>query len=284
MRKSVYVFLAILIAGFVAITLWKSQPASVGANETETMTMAEKERIQRFWATYRTATELRLTGRLEEAAETYREALALNDRHEDAWYYLGNMHLELGERAGALRAWERLRSLNPHSARAHAQLGDLHLCNPADTYFDVDSAETAFMRALSINKEESGPVLRLGQVALLRGDLDRAQYYFDAVIGSNFKNVEAYVLNSYVAWKRGDHGRAARLLAQAREHTEPAAPPEGVLGEGDTRPGTALQVSAHSKCRAFAPFVDAFVQTPATATDQPYRNLEHFLAQTRKGM
>ena len=284
MKRPLLLFAAAVLIVFVAITVWKARPAPVERAEgADAQTTAEQEDIRQFWTLYRQATQHRMAGRLGEAASTYQKALALNDRHEDALYYLGNMHLEQGHFAEARATWERLARLNPNSARAHAQLGDLFLCRSQDTLFDLDAAEAAFTRALAINSEETGPLLRLGQTALVRGDREKAQYYFNAVIGSNYKSIEAHVLKGYLAWKQGHAAQAATLLGQAATHARPEAPPQGVLGEGDTKPGTTPMMAGASSCMLFAPFIDAVADTQADAppADSLYPALDALLGQIR---
>lgn len=259
-KKNLFLFAAVVLIVFAAITLLKSRSASTDRRDGAIdQTSSEQEEARQFWALYRQATAHRVAGRFDDAASAYRKALALNDRHEDALYYLGNMHLERGAFAEARTAWQRLTRLNPNSARAHAQLGDLAFCRYRDDGFDLDAAEAAFTRALEINSEETGPLLRLGQVALVRGDRTQAQYYFGAVIGSNYKSVEAYLLNGYLAWTQGDATEAAGHLAQAGRAARSEAPPQGVLGEGDTKPGAALMPSDVAGCRLFVPFIEAAV-------------------------
>ena len=282
MKKPVLIFGAVLLVFLAAITLLKSRPAPVDpSGDADAHTVAEKGEIHRFWALYRQATDHRTAGRLEDAAEAYRKALALNDRHEDALYYLGNMHLELEEFAEAQEAWERLAYLNPNSARAHARLGDLYLCSEQGTLFDLEAAKAAFTRAMDINKEETGPLLRLGQIALIQGNLPEAQSYFDAVTGSNFKSVEAYFLKGYIAWKQGAARRAEALFAEAVRQAQPNEPPQGVLGEGDTK--TNLMASGASSCQAFLPYLDDLARVQETlhalAINQRYQELDRFLEQ-----
>ena len=84
---------------------------------------AEKARVLAFWKTYEEATDLRLAGRLAEAASAYERALELEPRHEDALYYLGHCSRELGEFQAARDAYARLIEVNPHSSRGHLALG-----------------------------------------------------------------------------------------------------------------------------------------------------------------
>lgn len=201
---------------------------------------AQREQVQRFWELYRRATAHRVAGRLEEAVGPYREALALNPAHEDALYYLGNTLFELGWPAEAEGAWRRLAEAAPHSARAHAQLGTLYSCPAYPPFMDLAGAAREFQQALAINQEETGPLVRLGQIALLRGAHEDAWRYLDAVTRSHERSVEAHFLKGYVAWQRGDRAEARRLFSAAVRATQARSEPAGVPGEGDTRSGRPL--------------------------------------------
>lgn len=108
MRKTLIAVLILLLALFTIVTLLKRRPAEViSENGGDIKTVAEKQRIQHFWEVYRKATEFRITGVLDSAAAKYRKAIELNNRHEDALYYLGNMYFELGEFDAAEQIWKR---------------------------------------------------------------------------------------------------------------------------------------------------------------------------------
>jgi tetratricopeptide (TPR) repeat protein len=252
MKKAFYTFLSILVLLFVVFTLRKIQPSDEdikkGAKEK---TFFEKERIQQFWTIYRRATDHRIAGRLKSAAGDYREALNLNDKHEDALYYLGNVYLALGEFTSAEKTWKHLVYLNPNSARAHFQLGDLYLRFDQKQFFDIDAAEAEFQRTLEINKEETAPLLRVGQVALIEGRLSDAQKFFDAVIGSNYRSVEAHFLNGFIAWQKGDREKASTFFGKAVQSSRPFESVLGIPGEGDTRrEGDSLWISRQSDQQA----------------------------------
>jgi tetratricopeptide (TPR) repeat protein len=244
MQKKHLITGALILALFAAITLLKpnsDQNSSLVQNSEKTA--AEKEKIRRFWKIYRQATSHRLAGEIEQAASAYEKAIALNENHEDALYYFGNVSLELGQYEKAEQAWQRLVEINPQSARAYQQLGNLYLNPDNASLFDIKKAEEAFQQAHRINREETGPVLRLGEVALIKHDFEQADEYFDAVLGANSKSVEANFLKGYIAWKRENTSRARFLYQRAITSARPENPVKGILGEGDTKPGESKTVS-----------------------------------------
>jgi len=287
MKKNVYLSLSALLVLLAAITILKLRSSQDNSeNSLNAKTPAEKERITRFWEIYREATDQRLVGKTKEAAEGYRNALALNDKHEDALYYLGNLCVELADYKTAEEAWRRLAHVNPHSARAHLQLGDLYLNFEQKEFFSLDKAEEEFQNALKINQEETGPVLRLGHIALIRGDLPKAQHYFDAVIATNFKSVEAHFLNGYISWKTGNPAQAKKMFSAAVKHSAAEKPVQSVLSEGDTKSGRAHTLPETSKRRTlFQPFIGDLAGLEESSLPQQmqarYRKLAALLQQMK---
>ena len=195
----------------------------------------KKEKIRNFWEHYWQATKHRIAGNLELAIAEYKNALEINGQHEDALHHLGNMYLEMGEYQAAERTWLRLLEKNPNSGRAHIQLGNLYLNYPRKEFFDIEKATAEFRVAFEINKEETAPILYLGQIFLIKGALENAQSYFSDVVGSNYKSVEAHFLNGYIFWKRGELELALNSLNKAVEYAKPEKKVNGVSAEGDTK-------------------------------------------------
>ncbi len=237
MKKIALTIVFIFAAVFVYITVTKDKHSVDDIKEAASSTTAiEKERIIKFWEIYRKATDYRLNDEWQLAAENYRKALKLNDRHEDGLYYLGNMYLELSEYKEAEKCWEKLVEINPRNSRGFRQLANIYLIS--DELFDIGKAETACREALKLNKEETGPMLSLGEVMLIKGRMDEAAADFSSVTGSNFKSIEAYFLGGYVAWRKGRILEARELFGQAVKYSQPHDHKAAkVIGEGDTKPG-----------------------------------------------
>ncbi len=284
MKKTLLVA-ALVVAALAAVLLTTSRNVEPPASEAASAAGTDRGDVRRFWTVYRRATAHRMAGRYAEAAAAYDSALVLNEGHEDARYYLGTTLAETGRFAEAREAWRRMAARNPHSARAFAQLGRLSLCLPDAPVFDPEAAGEAFARAMAINPEETGPPLRLAEIALLRNDDAAAERYLDAVLGSHKRSVEALVLTGYLAWKRGRTDEAVAALTRATESARPPEAPGGVLGEGDTRPGAPPNLSSHVSCPAFQPLLDAAGRLPAApdaaATDAFFTRIDGLFARLR---
>lgn len=289
MKKIVTIAGLAVVILFAAITWSKKQPGEVElTDDVSSMTIAEKNKTQRFWEIYRKAGKQRLAGMLGEAYESYRRALELNPDHENALYYFGSIAFALDKFREAEKVWKRLLRVNPTNARAHYQLGDLYLNFELEDFFDIEKAEAQYRSALKINKEESRPHLRLGHVALINGNLQLAGQHFDAVMGSNFKSVEAYFLRGYVAWEKGDSEKALSMLLNARKHSKPLQPIQGVRGEGDTKPGGLFEQLESSRRKSmFYPYFAEISELDESkisnrVMDRKYRKLSAFLNRIRK--
>ncbi len=247
MRRQLGLGIAAVAVAFLVITFVKGRPASDVASSRQ-VSVTGRDTIVQFWERYRSATDHRLAGRTQQAIDAYEHALALNEGHEDALYYIGNMYRDAGRTADARDAWGRLVAVNPQSARAHAELADLHFCFPQDPQFDLQRAEAELRLALVINKEETGPLFRLGQLALVKGEFENARAYFDQVIASNHTSVPAHVLRGYIAWNDRKIDEALAFFGRAVHLDRPQAPIGGVPGEGDTKTGSAPLVAEQQDC------------------------------------
>jgi len=193
-----------------------------------------REAVRAFWEKLHAATGARMRRDCAAAAALYEEALALDPRHEDALYYLGQCRRELADPVAARTAFERLVDANPASVRGHLALGALLASPDPAEPMDLAAAEAHLRRAHAINGEETGPVLRLGEVLLVSGRAGEAHEWFEAALRTNPKSVEAAFLAGFVAWDAGS-GDIARLARRVLEAATIDAPVEGVLSEGDRR-------------------------------------------------
>jgi tetratricopeptide (TPR) repeat protein len=258
----------------VAITLLRQSPE----HKTPVTAMSEdrKTRIDQFWTAYRRASDFRLAGDLENAVDAYRQALALNDRHEDALYYLGNTLFQLDRYDEALASFRRLIEVNPLSARAHFQTGAILTLAEPDAPFNLDAAKEEFQRAFEINREESEPLVRLGEVELARGAYDRAETLLTDAARLNTRTVTALYLLGYLRWRAGDRNGATDFLATARARSREDRPVHGVAGEGDTRDRRRQEEGRQS---LFMPHVTSATDDLEQSSDDVYTRFDRFREQ-----
>ncbi len=193
----------------------------------------ERERVLAFWEKHRAGVKvLKIEGDVERASELFRQALEYDPSHEDALYYLGNCLLAMGRTQEGLAQLKKLQEINPLSLRAFKQWGAWRALT-ARSPEDLAAAERSLERALEINKEETGALLVLGEMALMRGDSEEADQRFEWACRTNPQAVGGFYLRGYLAWKRGDGEAVTKHLDAARAARGPEWKPEGSVAEGD---------------------------------------------------
>jgi tetratricopeptide (TPR) repeat protein len=198
-------------------------------------TLTDRQRTLEFWNLQRAAmSAMKIERNNRKAIGWFRDALALNPGHEDSRYYLGHCLASEGDTEGALIQLAELQRINPSSHRAWQQWGILRATfsrGPAD----LAAAETALERAHRLNPEETGALLALGEVALLRGDAKSADDRLAAATRTNPKAAGGFFLRGYLAWKRGDAVGARAFLGQTRQSFGKDWQPKGATSEGDVQ-------------------------------------------------
>jgi len=216
---------------------------------------ADRQSVVRFWELFNEATTTRMRGDCRAAIGLYEQALAVDARHEDSLYYVGQCRQTLGDYPGARDAFEKLVAINAHSARGHLALGALLASPEKEAPIDLALAEREFRRAHEINGEETGAMLRLGEIALVRGDAPQARDWLESALRTNPKSVEAAFLLGYMRWRARDVPGAQAYYTRAVKAAATDAPIQGVLSEGDRK--------------APAPVTGGAAAAPASAPGEP---------------
>ncbi|HTL59895.1 MAG TPA: FG-GAP-like repeat-containing protein, partial [Candidatus Limnocylindrales bacterium] len=209
-------------------------PKLIGST-TPQDSVEEKARVLEFWRILREAMNaMKIVKDNAKAIPLFRAALVLDAKHEDARYYLGQCLAAEGDVEGALAQFEELTRINPHSHRGFQQWGVVRACNTRGDA-DLAAAEKSLEHAHNLNPEETGALLVLGEVSLMRGDLPKAQQRLQAVSQTNTKAVGAFFLRGYLAWRSGESSQARTMLASARLALGKDWQPKGATAEGDVR-------------------------------------------------
>lgn len=236
-----------------------------------------------FWESYRTAQKRRVKEEWQEAAEAYEKALKIKPNHEDSWFNLGNMYLELNQGKKSEVCWRKIVEQNPNSARAHMQLGRLYLSYERSESFDLEKAELEFSIASNVNKVITGPLMQLGYVALIKGEKDQANSYLKSVTVTDTKSVEPHFLLGYVAWKNGATSTAQKHFGEAISLAVANQQVEGPLSEGDTKDGKSLLRSINQSIfyEFFQDLSDISEDKLSIQINNRYKNLEIKLNEIR---
>ncbi len=234
-----------------------------------------RERTLEFWKTQRAAMDaLKRDGDVERASALLARALELDPEHADSRYYLANLLWAEGERERALVELDFLRDRDPLSHRAFKQWGVLRAMS-AGTAADLDRAAEALERAVEINSEETGGLLALGEVSILRGRFAEARRQLEWACETNPRAVGGFFLRAYLAHRDGDRAQSVALLGAAQTARGPEWKPEGAVAEGDVRQRMHVENSPLAR-----------FWTGWDGDDQPaeaFRSLEAFLASTPAG-
>lgn len=229
----------------------------------------ERERQIAFWDRYRAGMQaVKVEQNCTKAIALFREALTYDAAHEDGRYYLGNCLAAQGDIAAALAQYEQITRDNPQSHRGFARWGTLRAIT-AQSAADLGSAEHALDQAYRLNPEETGALLALGEVALMRGRRAVAQQRLASVCQTNPRATGGLFLLGYLRWKHGDAAGARDLLQEARKSRGPEWKPKGATAEGDV-----LQ-KAHTETTPLSRFWESW--DGALTPEHAYARLEAYL-------
>jgi tetratricopeptide (TPR) repeat protein len=223
-------------------------PRSADRTNAHKPSPPDRARLVEFWKNQRAAMNaMKVERDFAAAIRLFQEALALDPAHEDSRYYLAHCLAAVGDADGATAQLEELQRLNPQSHRAFQQWGCLRAAF-ARSDSDLAAAERALQRACALNPEETGALLVLGEIALLRGRLDECEQRLSAACRSNPKAVGGFFLRGYLAWKRGDAAQAEQLLRETRQALGKDWQPKGATSEGDVRRKQYVETSPLAPC------------------------------------
>ena len=235
----------LVFAGVVARRALTSETPESTESRDEAV---EKERIRQFWTLHREASDLRTAGDYEGAIARYVAALAIDPEHEDALYYVSNAYLELRRLRDAEATLNRLVRAHPTSSRGHSRLGDVHLCFANEELFDLPAAEAAFRSARRVNREETGPMLRLAELLVIDDRLAEAKELLEAITRTNFESIEGHYLLGFVHWRTGAIAEAGAAYDHAMTLVHAKEPSTKVIGEGDRKDGAAIRPGEQLTC------------------------------------
>lgn len=242
------------------------------ASTTQTSAASRQQQIT-FWRTQRAAMDaMKTENDRPKAIGLFREALAIDPHHEDSLYYLGLCLAETGDTEAALAELNKLRTFNPSGHRAWQQWGIIR-ASTSRRAADLEAASAALQRAHALNPEETGALLALGEVLLMRGDVANAEQHLARGCMTNPRAINGQFLRAYIAWKRNDFANAKSLLEKARVALGPDWQPKGTTAEGD------VKRKQHVDATPLAQFSDnwngvcdpatAFVSVDAFLSDSP---------------
>jgi tetratricopeptide (TPR) repeat protein len=142
MKRVQRLSILLIILLFILTALWKFSDQN---DHGELQERDDRTELRLFWEHHNHATDFLNSSVYDSAAFYYEKALAINSEHEGVLYYLGSSRLFLREYVEAREHWDKLAEINPLSARARLQLGNLYFCMAPDNHlFEPATAESLF--------------------------------------------------------------------------------------------------------------------------------------------
>lgn len=116
-------------------------------------------------------------GRLDEAIVTIRQALRYQPESDHAYYNLGNVLYRGGDKEEAIQAYERALALNPRHSQAWNNLAAVYITEKM-----YDEALEALRRTLELDPENISALRNVGLIRYNTGSPDRARTMFERVL------------------------------------------------------------------------------------------------------
>lgn len=208
------------------------------------------------------AAAYRATGRLHEARIVLEEALQIDRRFAIGHNNLGNVLLDLGDREGAKRAYERAVVVQANYAEPVAGLARI-----AEEEHRLDDARRLAERALSLQAGNASAVMTRSRAVYRLGDATRAAADLQALLRSpalsatNRVVSEGYLGEALDKLGRYDDAFAAFSRANQQQYAQNAA----TLAQ-DQGP---LSLQAVERLTAFVESVDLSTWRPAPPSSEP---------------
>jgi protein O-GlcNAc transferase len=149
-------------------------------------------------------------GRLREAETIYRQVLAADPDHHDAWHLLGLIACQAGNHQAGVDCIQRALELRPDWADAHFNLG-----NAWKDQGKLDEAMACYERALQLRPDWAEAQNNLGLAWRDHGDRDRAVACFERVLRLKPDYAEAHNNLGNVLVLEGRRDEAAACYKKA---------------------------------------------------------------------
>lgn len=125
-------------------------------------------------------------GRLAQAEQLYRQAIARDPNQADAHHFMGILANQAGKTDIAVHLIQKAVSLNPNLTAAHFNLGvALEKIN------QPDAAAASYTRAVSLDNTHGDALLHLGRLEINRGQWENAARCFERLSTLSPGNIEA---------------------------------------------------------------------------------------------
>jgi Flp pilus assembly protein TadD len=148
-------------------------------------------------------TALQTKGQYEEAIKQYREALRINPNYTSAHYNWGNLLLAQGKSEEAISHFQEVLRVNPQDSDAHNDLGSAFAMRE-----DFVRAAEHFEQALRLNPEHPYTHSNLGYLLTRQGKIRQAVAQYEQAIRINPEDADAHNELGKLFFAEGDLTRA----------------------------------------------------------------------------
>jgi tetratricopeptide (TPR) repeat protein len=188
-------------------------------------------------------TVLRQQGKLEEAAQTYRQAIALKPDFAEAYNNLGNTLGGQGKLTEAIETYQQSIALKPDFAEAYNNLG-----NALQDQGKLEEAVQAYQHAISLNPDFAEAHYNLGNIFHGQGKLEEAIEAYHQTLKSNPDFTQAQfgicisqlpvIYSSFeeIQLRRNNYQNHLQNLAQSYQAAEPQARAKAAEAVGSLQP------------------------------------------------
>jgi tetratricopeptide (TPR) repeat protein len=273
------------LGGFLGYTVWRtgqvestSTPALRALGELEKFVKSQPNSAA---GRVRYGEALATAGKLKEAAEQFKAAIKLDEKHTGAWLDLGLVAMQSDERPQAKAYFEKVveltegadyESINQRRGTALFHLGEISL--DARLY---EEAAGYFKAALRIRKDSSTTYYLLANALHGLGDDEAAVEQLDAALAFDPNYAEAHYLYGLIYLEREDPINAAVHLRKALD----LAPDSEVAQKGMECLGTVKQAIQKSEDALKAKRVTVALESALLAREIDPKSVDAVLAHAR---
>lgn len=273
MKRAQFITILLILLLFLITALWKS---AVNGDSADPIQREDLTELRTFWEHHNRARDFLNHAVYDSAAFYYEKALNIKRDHEGVLYYLGSSRLFLRDYEEAREHWTRLAEMNPLSVRARLQLGGLYFCmTPDNTLYDPEIAESYFQEAHLMNREDTGPQLKMAKISILQNRLDKAESQINVVRSVNFLSYQALFLSAYFDWLDGDYASSGQTLQEAAELYENLTTTV-IHGEGKTSRGARAMLAEDRFCDLFEIEIGRLLRGASVTLMDPELLFTHF--------
>jgi protein O-GlcNAc transferase len=125
-------------------------------------------------------------GRRDEARASYLRALEANPRHAHAWHNLGTVYSEQGDFKNAAAAYQKSLQIAPTQAHVHNDLG-----NALRDGGDFEGAIAAYRKSIAIDPQSVAALYDLAETFKVKGGLEEAAACYERALASEPRHPQA---------------------------------------------------------------------------------------------